>query len=141
MLNDLRAQGLNVESYHDWFRRPEGEKEVDDSLWLVPVSQKGWISFTRDLRYRYNRLTHIRACEAKARIFQFTAKNLRGNEMAPIILAAMPRIRRFLKKYQAPFIAKITRGGGVEMVEEDPGTSAPSTAPAVEEPGRPSAEA
>ena len=49
--------------------------------------------------------------------FILTSADLKGNEMAEIFVRALPAISKTIKKYQKPFIAKITRNGRVSVLE------------------------
>jgi hypothetical protein len=49
-------------------------------------------------------------------MFVLTAGDLQGAEMAAIVVTALPRIARLVGREPAPFIAKITKTGGVSLL-------------------------
>ena len=55
-------------------------------------SENGWVVLTKDQRLRYRPLEIAALRASKARVFVLTAGNLRGIEIASVILAALRRI-------------------------------------------------
>jgi hypothetical protein len=105
----LRAAGLHVELHDDHF--PQGAK---DEEWLPVVGERGWLVITRDDRIRYHSLEAAAARNAGVGMLVVVSKNLTGPQTAEILLKAMERIRRFLKKHQPPFMVKIYRDGSIK---------------------------
>jgi len=110
----LRQAGERVEVHDDHF--PPDAKDVD---WLSTVGNSGWIVFTKDDRIRYRTLERLALTQAGVRAFILTGKDLRGEEMAQIFIKALAKIKRFIAKHAPPFIAKVTKGGAVEMLSKN----------------------
>ncbi len=107
----LRAAGLNVQVHDDHF--PANAKDTE---WLRFVGAKGWVVLTHDRRIRYRAIELTALMSSGVRVFAFTRGNLTGPEMATVFLKALPRVRKFLKKNEGPFIATLSRGGQVRML-------------------------
>jgi predicted nuclease of predicted toxin-antitoxin system len=107
----LREKGLHVEVHDDHFAT-----DARDAEWLAEVGARGWVVVTSDqrIRYRQNELGALLRHRVKA--FAFTQGNLTAEEMAEIFLKALPKILRLVKKSHEPFIASISRGGGVRVL-------------------------
>ena len=65
--------------------------------------------FTRDERIRYREAERKALTEANIKAFVLVAKNLRGSDMADILVDALAAIRQTIQDNAAPFIAKIYR--------------------------------
>ena len=90
--------------------------DARDETWLKLVGKRGWVVFTKDRRIRYRTAEVAALLASGVRAFALTGGDLRGEEMAAILVSALPRIQRFLGKNKGPFIAKVTRGGQVQMI-------------------------
>jgi predicted nuclease of predicted toxin-antitoxin system len=113
MAGVLRNAGLNVEIHDDHF-----SQNAQDPEWLTAAGERNWIVVTRDerIRYRVGEKQAIR--RAKVRAFVLAAQgDLRAEMLAEIFLKAMPKIRRTVEQQKPPFIAKISRGGDVVVLE------------------------
>lgn len=55
---------------------------------------------------------------AHVRAFVFTGGNMSGVEMAESIVAALPRMLRLIETTPAPFIARITGSGAVDVIDD-----------------------
>jgi len=86
-----------------------------DEIWLPTIGKKGWILLTSDKRIRYNALEKLAIEENAIREFVFTSGNMSGSDMAQALEVALPKIRRFCRKLDPPFIASITRSGEVNL--------------------------
>jgi predicted nuclease of predicted toxin-antitoxin system len=113
MAGALRKAGLNIEIHDDHF-----SQNAKDPEWLAATGKKNWIVVTRDERIRYRLAERQAIRRAKVRAFVLAAQgDLRAEMLAEIFLKALPRIRRTVKKQKPPFIAKISRGGDVTVLE------------------------
>jgi predicted nuclease of predicted toxin-antitoxin system len=113
MADVLRNAGLNVEIHDDHF-----PQNATDPEWLTAAGKKNWIVVTRDERIRYRVAERQAIRRAKVRAFVLAAQgDLRAEMLAEIFLKALPKIRRTLKNQKPPFIAKISRGGDVTVIE------------------------
>jgi hypothetical protein len=107
----LRAQGLRIEVHDDHFK-----PDAPDPEWLSEVGERGWVVVTVDRRIRYRQLEWLAFKAGMVRAFAFSSGNMRAEEMAKIFLKALPKIIRFLKEEQAPFLATITKSGDVRIL-------------------------
>lgn len=107
----LRRAGAKVEVHDDHF--PQG---TPDKEWLAAAGQRCWAVLTKDDRIRYHDLERLALTNARVRAFVLTARGLRGEENAGILVNALPAIHRMLSKRPGPFIAKISRGGAVSLL-------------------------
>ena len=79
------------------------------------VGNNGWILLTADKRMRYN-LLEKRALETAAvREFVFASGNMSGQEMAATLELVMPKMVKLYNRFEPPFVATITRSGGVHL--------------------------
>ena len=113
MAGVLRNAGLNVEIHDDHF-----PQNAQDPEWLTAAGGKNWIVVTRDERIRYRVAERQAIRRAKVRAFVLAAQgDLRAEMLAEIFLKALSKIRRTVKEQKPPFIAKISRGGEVTLLE------------------------
>jgi predicted nuclease of predicted toxin-antitoxin system len=113
MAGALRKAGLNVEIHDDHFA-----PDAKDEEWLAVAGQKEWIVVTRDERIRYRAAAKQAIRRAKVRAFVLTAQgDLRAEMLAENSLKALSKILRIVKQRKPPFIAKISRGGDVAVLE------------------------
>jgi hypothetical protein len=112
----LRSSGLRVEVHADHFPQTESSPEEHDGTWLVTAGRKGWVILTKDEKIRRNQIELAALLSARAPTFASTAGNLTGDQLADSFLAAMPQIRRFLKRHRPPFVATVSRLGAVRML-------------------------
>src|SRR5947209_2032198 len=95
----LRAAGYLCQLHDDHF-----DQSTEDAVWLGEVAAKNWIVLTKDERIRYRPL-EIRALElARLRTFIMVGGNLRGSDMANILVKAMPAILKLVEARSGPFI-------------------------------------
>lgn len=107
----LRQAGEKVEVHDDHL-----PQDAKDEEWLAYVGERKWVALTQDDRIRYHELEFKALLRAKVRTFVLTAKGLRGEENAAIIVSALPTMLRFLAKHPGPFVARIARNSKVEML-------------------------
>jgi len=107
----LRKEGALVETHDDHFA-----PDAKDEEWLLPVGSKKWIIFTKDQRIRYRNPEKLAVKKAKACVFTISGGDLKGIEMAEVFIKALPKIKKFVKKHQPPFIARVTKSGNVAML-------------------------
>lgn len=109
--NALRKESVIVKIHNDYF--PPGAK---DEEWLLSVGKKGWIILTKDKRIRYRNIEKHAVRDANASIFTLLKGDLKAIEMANIFIKALPKIKIFISNHRPPFIAKVTKSGGVSML-------------------------
>lgn len=120
----LIAAGLRVEIHHDYFAEKDGTDSTPDEEWLQFVGNRGWILLTLDKRMNYRSRQKDQLMESGVRAFLFTGQAT-AERHAANFLRSLPRIVRFLRRHQGPFIAKLRlpsrgdeekgRAGSVEM--------------------------
>jgi hypothetical protein len=110
VLEALRASGVPHERHLSHF-----QSGTPDQEWLPYVGQNGWALLTRDQNIRYQSIEHSQVVRYKIREFVFKAGNLRKEELATVLMAALPQIQEACRKYPPPFIASVTKLGVVNM--------------------------
>ena len=88
---------------------------TEDSVWLPFVGEQGWILITKDKRIRFNELEKAAVLEHRVREFYFSSGNYSGAEMAEMLVSALRDMIRVCRRYDPPFIASITKSGGVNL--------------------------
>jgi len=113
MASILRTAGLKVEVHDDHFAQ-----DAPDPEWLAAAGKNNWIVITRDERIRYRVAEKQAIRRAKVRAFVLAAQgHLRAEMLAENFLKALSKIRRTVNAQKPPFIAKISRGGDVTVLE------------------------
>ncbi len=107
----LRQVGLIVQDHRDHFKQG-----TPDEIWIPEVGARGWVVFTKDKSMRRNSAERRAVRAVKARVFTLPNGNYTGDEMAEIFVSNLPRIGRFLKNHQPPFVARVS-ASGVELSE------------------------
>ena len=109
----LRTAGAEVKVHADYFR----EDALDDE-WLDQVGKRGWLVLTKDKRIRYRRAEFAAVVQANVRLFVLTAGNVTAMEMGEIFVKALRRMIRLAGNHDAPFVARVTKGGGVSLYDK-----------------------
>jgi predicted nuclease of predicted toxin-antitoxin system len=109
----LQDQGLTIALHDDHF--PQNALDVE---WLPKVGQRGWVVLTKDTRISRNTTERLSVAFHNIRMFALTSQNLTGEEMANAFVAAIDRIYKHLRQYDAPFIAKVYRDGRVQLYRD-----------------------
>jgi len=78
---------------------------------------------TKDAKIRYRQTEQAALIGGMVRAFVLTRGDLSAQEMAAILLAALPHIAAFAARHEPPFIARITRAGRVQMIYRPKGQS------------------
>jgi predicted nuclease of predicted toxin-antitoxin system len=107
----LRSNGVAVEIHDDHF-----PADAPDHTWLKAVGRRGWIVLTKDRRIRYRTIELEAIAAAGVKAFVLTAGDLTGSEQAEAFIQALPRIKSFVRRQSPPFIASVTKAGGVSLV-------------------------
>jgi predicted nuclease of predicted toxin-antitoxin system len=108
----LREAGVDVEVHDDHF-----PPDAKDEEWLAAVGARGWAVLTKDDRIRYREHEREALLSANVRAFVLTNRNLSGNEMAQIFVAALSRMKTLLTTKDSAFIATVTRSSIRVIVE------------------------
>ena len=88
---------------------------TEDTTWLPLVGERGWMLLTKDKRIRFNELEKSAIQRYHVREFYFASGNYSGAEMATILVSALREMARFFRRYDAPFIASISKSGKVSL--------------------------
>lgn len=109
----LREAGAEVEVLVDHF-----SSGTHDEVWLSWVGQRGWVVLSKDkwIRKRSVELTALRATGVAA--FVLAGGDMKGSEMAHAFVTARTPMRKLLRDYEPPFIAKVTAHGKVELLDQ-----------------------
>lgn len=108
----MRGAGEQVQVHDDHF--PQG---THDEIWLSAVGKRGWIVLTKDDRIRYHiaAINAIKSAGATAIILP--KGSLKASEMAEIFIKVLPNIKTFIEKHKPPFIARLTPGGALAVID------------------------
>ena len=105
----LQAAGLDVRLHDAVYAQ-----DTPDEDWLRDVGARGWIVLTKDGRIRRNQAQITALMHARVAAFVLTSAGLSGAEQATAFVKAAKRMHGLLQAHQVPFIATVTRDGGVE---------------------------
>ena len=111
MCSALREIGETVEIHDDHF-----PPDAKDEVWLTEVGRRGWVVLTKDDRIRYRITERPAFASAKVKAFVLTSMQLQGSEMAEAFVIALPRIKRLIAKYPAPFLGRVSRTGRIALL-------------------------
>ena len=108
----LRDEGDVAHVQYDAFG--SGAQDVE---WLPEVGARGWILITKDKHIRKREIELRALREAGVRAFVLTAAGLTGNEQARVLKDALPAMLRLLRRRATAFVARVTAGSNVEIME------------------------
>lgn len=108
----LRRLGERVEVHDDHFA-----KNVADDIWLAEVGAKGWVVLSKDDRIRRNPVERQALLAAGVAVFFLGRGDLRGDQMSSAFTAAMPAMKKALRRFPVPFIAGVLLAGHVHVFE------------------------
>lgn len=110
ILDELRKTGVQVETHDNHF--PPG---ATDEQWIPEVGKKGWVVLTKDKRITYNTMERRAVAYAEIRMFTLASTKLSGKDAAIAFSNALEGMLKFVRKYPAPFIAKVYKDGKVDL--------------------------
>ena len=102
----LRNAGHQVEIHDDHL-----PSDAPDEDWIKLISSHNWVGMTKDKRIRYRTAEINSIRDNRARVIVIQAVNLTGPDIAEILVKFHGRIRLFVTRETAPFIAGIGRSG------------------------------
>jgi len=108
----LSDAGARVEIFDAHF-----DQDTNDVVWLREVAKRGWIVLTKDKHLRSNPLEVRALFESGTATFVLSSGEVTGPQMGIAFVNALPDMRRFLAKFQKPFVASVTSTGKVRVVE------------------------
>jgi PIN domain-containing protein len=107
----LNAAGILTELHKRHFN-----SDSPDELWLATVGERGWAVITKDGKFRSRQVEIAALLRGRVAAFVLASGSATGADNAKAIIAAMPQMLGLLGKLAAPFIAKITASGAVEVM-------------------------
>jgi hypothetical protein len=82
----------------------------------VPVGRKGWVVLTKDRHIRSNQIEIQSMLRANVACFNLVSADMNGEQMARAFVAALGDMRRMLTRINRPFVANVTKSGGVDLL-------------------------
>lgn len=105
----LRSAGLKVERHRDHFA-----PHCPDEVWLKDIAQRGWIAVSHDARIRYKPNELAAVSRHGARLLVIVGK-APYPQLARHFVATASKIRAFVARHKAPWIAKVYRPSEREL--------------------------
>jgi len=100
----LQDAGVELRLHRDNFT----DDEMDE-VWLPAVTRRNWIVLTKDKRIRRHPMEKQALLASGARTFVLTSGNMRGQEMAEVLVGQIRKMERMARKEKPPFVAAVTR--------------------------------
>ena len=116
----LRVAGEDVRAHDDLFAQ-----DTDDEVWLADVGKRGWVVLTKDVLIRRDSLQRRALLAANVAAFVLARGDVTGSVMAGAFVAALPRMKKALRRFDVPFIASVTIKGEVALMFEAIGPTTP----------------
>ncbi len=85
--------------------------------WLPKVGDRGWIPITKDKHIRKRELELSALRHERVKTFVLTAASLKGEDQARVLKDALPAMLRLLRRRAAAFVARVTAGSNVQVIE------------------------
>lgn len=102
----LRRADARVEVHIDHFAQ-----DALDLEWIPEVGRRGWVLITKDENIRRNPLERAAYQEAGLRGFIVTGKDMRGEDLAELLVLRLPGMVRRVANKRGPLLFTISRGG------------------------------
>ncbi len=93
----------------------EFQTGIEDVDWIPTVARNHWAIITRDARIRRRAVERDAVFESAAILVALRGRDLSGEAMAAMIVAAYPRIAHNVETRRAPMILYVSRDGDVEL--------------------------
>lgn len=106
----LIAEGEEVVIHDDRFL-----STAEDPEWLPVVGRNGWVALSKDDQLRFNPLQRLAIYSAAVPVFILAQGNLTGAQMAEAFVAALPAMKRFVRRMERPFIVTVMRNGDLHV--------------------------
>jgi predicted nuclease of predicted toxin-antitoxin system len=107
----LRAAGETVHAHDDHFLQ-----NTPDADWLIDVAGRGWVILTKDKDIRRNELERRAIVNARAACFMLGRGDVSAATMGRTFIAALPRIRRVLRRFDVPLAASVNVAGQLRVL-------------------------
>ena len=95
----LKSKGAHVEVHADYY-----DPDENDQVWLPEVATKGWVIISQN---QFNELEREAIRNAGGRAFLVVHGEMKGEDEAEMVAAALPKMLRILKANSSPFIARL----------------------------------
>lgn len=92
------------------------EQSARDVDWLPIVGKEEWILLSKDLAISTNEPERFMLFESGVRAFLFSRQDLTADQMVAAFNTAVRRIERVARGQPAPFIARISPAGDVDVL-------------------------
>ena len=109
----LRAASARVEIHDQHFAINARDEE-----WILEVGQRRWVILTKDDNIRRRPLERRAVQSARVSLFALAGGNIRGPDMGTAFALALPRMVALLRKTEPPLIARVTKTGGVSILDD-----------------------
>ncbi len=112
ILSSLREQGIPVAGQAELLPRGISDSELLTNMAKLP----GHYLLTRDPDFRYKRDVVETLRRVRVSVFVLTASgNKTGAQLAELIAATWPAMKRFIAKNDRPFVAKVRTDGSIML--------------------------
>ncbi|HEY3820721.1 MAG TPA: hypothetical protein VGL81_26325 [Polyangiaceae bacterium] len=111
VVDALRAAGEVAHAHDDHF-----VQNTPDAEWLVEIAGRGWVILTKDKDIRRNELERSAIVQAKAACFMLGRGDVSAPTMGRTFVTALPRIRRVLRRFEAPLAASVNLAGQLRVL-------------------------
>jgi hypothetical protein len=109
--NALRAVGEHVVAHDDCFAQ-----NTPDADWLVEVGKRGLVVLAKDKALRRTELELRAILNANVACFSLGRGDLDGASMASAFIAALPNIKRVLRRDDTPIVASVSKSGALRVL-------------------------
>jgi predicted nuclease of predicted toxin-antitoxin system len=92
--------------------------DAPDSVWLAEVARRGWVVLTKDKNIRRNEVERAALVTSGAACFMLGRGDLSGAAMGRVLIEALPRVRRVLRRYEPPLAASVNLWGHLRLLME-----------------------
>jgi PIN like domain len=112
----LRTGGLKVVVHDEVFQ----QQNTPDEEWIARCAQEKWVIITGDIwkRGRKEAPQVSAVASGRVRVLQLATNDIPATLWAQAILKTERKILKLLKKNRGPFIARITPGGHLALLED-----------------------
>jgi hypothetical protein len=90
--------------------------DTDDCEWLKRAADSGWIIVSKDSRIRRNPLELEALRNSGAAAFMLANASLSGPQQGLALVAALPRIRTVVRRFDVAIIASVNIDGAVTVI-------------------------
>ena len=78
--------------------------------------KRGWVVLTKDAQIRTNALERNTLLDARVAAFMLGRGDLSGPAMARAFVGALPRMKKALRRWDAPLVGVVLVDGGVNVL-------------------------